>query len=276
MVGDELGPGGGPAELTAAELTAAGLTAGVRAGYDAAAEDWADGPGPMYAQLARVLVAAAPVSPVGCLVLDLGSGAGVAGRAALAAGARQVVAVDLSEGMLRRGGGGHPVVADAIALPFRDGSFDLVVAAFCLNHLSSLAAGLAEARRVGAAIAASMFAPGWTHPAKDAVDDAVRSFGYRPPAWHTNLQPGSRASDPKELARCAAAAGFSRVEARTMAVPTGLATPAELVSWRLGMAHVAPFMRSLDAPGRAAVRRTAEQAVAAAPLVVSMVVLTAS
>ena len=238
----------------------------------------------MYEQLARVLVAAAPVPLAGRLVLDLGAGAGVAGRAALAAGARRVVAADLSEGMLRRGGGGgRPVAADAVALPFRDGSFDLVVAAFCLNHLDSLAAGLTEARRVGAAMAASMFAPGWTHPAKDAVDDAVRSFGYRPPAWHTNLQPGSRASDPKELARCAAAAGFTRVEARTMAVPTGLATPAELVSWRLGMAHVAPFMRSLDAPGRAAVRRAAEQAVAAAadsgpvmPLVVSMVVLTAS
>ena len=175
-----------------------------------------------------------------------------------------MVAVDLSEGMLRRGGGGHPVAADAVALPFRDGSFDLVVAAFCLNHLGSLAAGLAEARRVGAAIAASLFAPGWTHPAKDAVDDVVRSFGYRPPAWHTDLQPGSRASDPKELARCAAAAGFTRVQAHTTAVPTGLATPAELVSWRLGMAHIAPFMRSLDAPGRAAVRHAAEQAVAAA------------
>ena len=285
MVGDELGPGGGPAGLTApgltAGLTTARLTAELRTGYDAAAENWADGPGPMYAQLARVLVAAVPVPIVGRLVLDLGAGAGVAGRAALAAGARQVVAVDLSEGMLRRGGGGRPVAADAVALPFRDGSFDLVVAAFCLNHLGSLAAGLAEARRVGAALAASVFAPGWTHPAKDAVDDAVRSFGYRPPAWHTALAPGSRASDPKVLARCAAAAGFTRVRTHTTTVPTGLATPAELVAWRLGMAHVAPFMRSLDAPDRAAVRRAAEQAVAAAagpmmPLVVSMVVLTAS
>ena len=217
----------------------------------------------------------------GRLVLDLGAGTGVAGQAALAAGARQVVAVDLSEGMLRRGGGGGRLVAaDAVALPFRDGSFDLVLAAFCLNHLSSLAAGLTEARRVGAAIAASMFAPGWTHPAKDAVDDAVRSFGYRPPAWHTALAPGSRASDPKALARCAAAAGFTSVQVRTTAVPTGLATPAELVSWRLGMAHVAPFVRSLDEPGRAALRRAAEQAVAgvagAGPLVVSIVVLTAS
>jgi SAM-dependent methyltransferase len=288
MVGDELGTGGGPAELMAAELmaaelTSAELTAGLRAGYDAAADEWADGPGPMYAPLARALVAAAPVPLAGRLVLDLGAGEGVAGRAALAAGARRVVAVDLSEAMLRRGGGGRPVVADAVALPFRDGSFDLVVAAFCLNHLGRLAAGLAEARRVGAALAASMFASGWTHPAKDAVDDAVRSFGYRPPIWHTALAPGSRASDPKALARCAATAGFTRVQAHTTAVPTMLASPAELVSWRLGMAHLAPFMRSRDAPGRAAVRRAAEQAVATAagadpmmPLVVSMVVLTAS
>ena len=63
----------------------------------------------------------------------------------------------------------------------------------------------------------------------------------------------------------------------TTAVPTGLATPAELVSWRLGMAHFAPFMRSLDAPGRNEVRRAAERAVAGTgPLVVSMVVLAAS
>ena len=64
-----------------------------------------------------------------------------------------------------------------------------------------------------------------------------------------------------------------------MSVPTGLATPAELVSWRLGMAHYAPFLRSLDPAGRAAARQSAERAVAAAtpngPLVVSMTVLTA-
>ena len=95
-----------------------------------------------------------------------------------------------------------------------------------------------------------------------------------------DVAPGSRAGDPKVLARCAAAAGFTCVQVRTTAVPTGLATPAELVSWRLGMAHVAPFMRALDARSRAAVRCAAEQAVTAAagdrPLVVSMVVLTAS
>jgi ubiquinone/menaquinone biosynthesis C-methylase UbiE len=275
VVGDRIRTGGGTPELTA----------GLRADYDAAAADWAGGPKAMYAPLARSLVAAAPVPLAGRLVLDLGAGTGVASRAALAAGARRVVAADLSEGMLRRGRGGTPVVADAVALPFRDGSFDLVLAAFCLNHLGRVEDGLAEARRVGAAIAASAFAPGWTHPAKDAADGAFRSFGYQPPDWYAALAPGSRAGDPETLAENAATAGFSRVQVRTVSVPTSLATPAELVSWRLGMAHYAPFLRSLDPAGRAAVRRAAEQAVAMSisgaaatggPLVVSMVVLTAS
>jgi SAM-dependent methyltransferase len=293
VVGDERGPGGRPAELKAAEpaqagqapcgLARSGLAAGLRAGYDAAADDWAGGPGALYAPLAAALVAAAPVPAAGRLVLDVGAGTGLAGRSALAAGARQVVRADLSGEMLRRGRGGVPVAADAVALPFRDRCFDLVLAAFCLNHLDRPEAGLAEARRVGAALAASTFAPGWTHPAKDAVDGAIRSFGYQPPAWYEALAPGERASDPEVLAGLAAAAGFTRVQVTTVAVPTALATPAELVSWRLGMAHYAPFLRSLDAAGRAAVRRAAEQAVAAVtgpdpadPLVVSMAVLSAS
>jgi methyltransferase family protein len=259
---------------------AAGLTAGLRAGYDAAAPAWAAGPGRMYAQLAGVLVGASPVPAAGCMVLDLGAGDGAAGRAALAAGARRVVCADLSVGMLRRAAPGlRPVAADATALPFGDRRFDLVLAAFCLNHLGRPAAGLAEARRVGGAIAASVFAPGWTHPAKDAVDDVLRASGYRPPGWYTVLGPGSRGSDPDALAAAAAAAGFTRVQVRTTSIRTGLSAPADLASWRLGMAHVASFLRSLDPPTRAAVRAAAERAVAAlpaaGPLTVSVLILTA-
>ena len=168
-----------------------------------------------------------------------------------------MVRTDLSEDMLRRGRrADRRCAADAVALPFRDRSFDLVLAAFCLNHLDRAGDGLAEARRVGAALAASTFAPGWTHPAKDAADGAVRSFGYHPPAWYEALAPGERASDPEVLAGLAAAAGFTRVRVTTVAVPTALATPAELVSWRLGLAHYAPFLRSMDAgrAGRGAAR----------------------
>jgi hypothetical protein len=182
--------------------------------------------------------------------------------------------------MLRRAGPAlHPVAADAATLPFRDGSFDLVLAALSLSHLVDLAAGLGEARRVGRAIAASTFAPGWSHPARAAVDEALRPFGYRPPAWYVRLKRETepRAEDPDLLAALAAAAGFRGVRLRTAAVPTGLATPAQLASWRLGMANIAPFVRSLDPARRAELRRAAEGAVAGlGPLVVSVTVLTAS
>ncbi len=288
MVGDEGGAGRTPAELNSAELGSAdlgsadlgsaGLAPEVRAAYDAAAADWAGGPERMYAPLARALVAAAPLPVAGGRVLDLGAGTGVVGRAALAAGAARVVAADLAVAMLRLGGPAqHPVAADATALPFRDQAFDLVVAAFCLNHLSGPGAALREARRVGRGFAASTFAPGWTHPAKLAVDEALRPFGFQPPAWYLALQreAGPAAQDPGRLAAQAAGAGFTDVQVRTMTVPTGLSDPAQLASWRLGMAQVAPFLRSLDAGPRAAARRAAEQAVAGTgPLIVSMLVLT--
>ena len=264
--------------------------ADLTASYDAAADSWDTGPGPIYESLAQALLAAAPVPLTGRVILDLGAGTGAASRAAIAAGARQVIAADLSLAMLRRHAlnataatgapACHPVAADAAALPFRDGSFDLTLAAFCLNHLTHLNAALTDLRRVSPALAASTFAPGWTHPAKDAVDETARSFGYHPPPWYTTLAPGSRATNPDELAAAATTAGFTHVQTSVITVPIPLTTPADLAAWRLGLAHYAPFLRTLDAPDRAEVHRAAEQAVAATgatgPLTVEMTVLTAS
>jgi SAM-dependent methyltransferase len=262
--------------------TVAGLTtAAVRAGYEGAALRWADGPERLYAVLARALVAAAPVPVTGRRVLDLGAGTGVAGRAALAAGAAQVVAADLAPAMLRAGRTGpRPVAGDAAALPFRDGSFDVAVAAFCVNHMTSVVTGLREARRVAPAIAASTFAAGWSHPAKDAVDQVLRASGFRPPAWHVALKQDIEplVGDPERLAAFAAAAGYRSVRVHTATVETGLSSPAQLAAWRLGMAHVAPFLGALDPAAQQDIRRAAERAVAgsgAGRLVVPMVILAA-
>jgi SAM-dependent methyltransferase len=263
------------------------MTAEVRAAYAASARLWAEGPGPVYAELARALLAGAGGPPAGGRVLDLGAGTGVAGQAALAAGAGTVVAADVAVEMLlllrgrgpgRGLSGGRPVAADAGALPFRDGCFDLVVAAFCLGHLPDLAAGLREARRVGARLAAGSFAPGWNHPAKAAVDGVLASFGYVPPPWYLTFKRDTepRASDPAGLGGACSAAGFADVRLRTVTVDTGRSAPAELAAWRLGMAHVAPFVGALPAARRAELRRAAESAVAGTgPLVISMLVLTA-
>jgi SAM-dependent methyltransferase len=277
---------------------------GLRAAYDSGARLWAEGPEPVYASLARALLAQVPptvtlptvtlppvtLPPVtlpivtgaglaGRRVLDLGAGTGVAGRAALAAGARSVASVDPALGMLRRCASGlHPVAADATALPFRDDCFDLVLAAFCLGHLDRPVAGLREARRVAPVLAASSFAAGWNHPAKAAVDEVLGAFGYRPPPWYVTFKRDTEpwASDPAALGRDTTAAGYADIRLRTITVDTGLSRPPELAAWRLGMAHVAPFVSSLTAARRAELRRTAQAAVTGTgPLVVDMLVLTA-
>ncbi|GAA2516815.1 class I SAM-dependent methyltransferase [Pilimelia columellifera] len=89
-------------------------------------------------------------------VLELGCGAASAGRWLVAQGAR-TVAVDLSDGMLRhavaagrRCGVRVPLAqADALALPFRDGVFDIVCTAFgAVPFVADSQAVMREAHRV--------------------------------------------------------------------------------------------------------------------------------
>ncbi len=238
----------------------------------------------MYRRFAATMIACAPRPVAGERVLDLGAGTGVVGRAALEAGARWLLAVDLSRAMLRgarRAGDGRaaaPVVADCSSLPIRSGSIGVVLAGCCLGHLPDPASGLREARRVGRTLVATAFLAGWSHPAKAATDDALRAHGYEPPAWYVRLKHETEplVDDPGSFRALAGAAGWTSVEVAVHDVATGLRSAAELASWRLGMAHVAPWFASLDPAARAAARRDAEAAVAGAPEpVVPLVVLTA-
>jgi ubiquinone/menaquinone biosynthesis C-methylase UbiE len=259
---------------------AAGLAGQMRQAYGAAAGAWQAGPGQLYAELSRALVAQAGPFPRGCQVLDLGAGTGAAGSAAIAAGAARVVAVDAAAGMLARCPPAlAPVVADGCRLPFRDRCFDLVLAAFALSHMPSLADALAEARRLGGAIAACSFAPGWNHPAKHAIDSVLPAFGYHPPAWYRVFKEQAEplAEDPGLLQAEAQAAGFNAVRVRRILVRTSLVTAAQLAAWRFGMAHIAPFAAALSPGQRAELQRAAEDAVAdvaGVPVTVEIIVLT--
>ena len=87
----------------------------------------------------------------GSSVLDVASGPGyLAGRAADRGAS--VVGVDFSDEMLELAASLHPSVsfqqADAGDLPFSDGSFDAVVAAFLMPHVADLPAVCAELARV--------------------------------------------------------------------------------------------------------------------------------
>ena len=253
---------------------------GVGEAYDRSATSWRQGPEAVYARLAEALVGVAPVSLRGARVLDVGAGTAVAARAALARGAGSAVATDIAAQMLR----GRPpevsaVLADGALLPFADGTFDLAVAAFCLGHMADPQAALREIRRVAPAVLASAFPPGPAHPVKTAVDAAFSRVGFKAPAWYQHqkdeLEP--RVDDPDALTQLARAAGFGEVQVHRLDVDTGLRTPAAVVDWRLGMAHLAPFAEQLDPDLLRRARTEAEEAVGhLMPVVIPMVALSAA
>jgi SAM-dependent methyltransferase len=257
------------------------VTDPVAAAYSATGGAWQSGPGRVYDRLAEVVLARAPVA--GCRVIDVGAGTGAATRAALAAGAASVIAVDAAVGMLVHDADHRPpaAAADAIALPFAASAFGASVAAFSLNHLSDPAAGLREMRRVtrpGGAIVAAAYAADDTHPVKAAVEAAVVARGWEPEPWYAAVRdrtaPLLAAADG--FAAAADAAGFD-ADIESIRVPFPELDGPALVSWRLGMAQLAPFIARLSPEDRRAVVADSLDALGPAPpeLVRSILVLRA-
>lgn len=95
--------------------------------------------------LAQTVLALAPDS-----ILEVGPGGGELGQRLVEAGVADYRAVDISPRMVQlvRARGLSAEVADVQSLPFADGRFDCVVAAWMLYHLPDLDRGLAEMTRV--------------------------------------------------------------------------------------------------------------------------------
>ena len=236
------------------------LVAGIRTAYASGVDAWAAGPATVYRHLADALVAAAGQPLTGRRVLDLGAGTGVASQALANAGAHPV-GLDLAVEMLAHRGAERPpgVAGDARALPFRDGAFDAVVAAFSLNHVPDLELALAEARRVtrtGGLLLASTFPSGADHPAKATVEAALEEHGYQRPDWYAIFKDrvADLTGDPDALARAATTAGFTRVRVHDVEVDAGLDRPETAVEWRLNMPHTIGFVAELAPETRTALR----------------------
>ncbi len=257
-------------------------TTPVSDGYSNSADAWRRGPARIYDRLAIALVER--IEPVrGKTALDVGAGTGAASAALMLAGAR-VVAVDVAPGMLEYERSKRPpcVVADAVALPFRDGAFEIVVAAFSLNHLTQPALGLREAARVtrrGGIVVASAYAADDDHPAKQAAHSVAAEFGWRPATWWRRLREDAmpKLATVERAVRETLAAGISAtVEPRQVRFPE-LDAPS-LIEWRLGMADLAPFVASLAPAARVELlSRAVEQMGSDYPMLVRrMIVITAA
>jgi SAM-dependent methyltransferase len=184
-------------------------------------------------------------------VLELACGTGIVTRhlrTALPASAT-LVATDLNEAMVSYAREAVPLVgidwrtADALALPFADESFDVVVCQFGIMFLPEAARGFGEAYRV--------LAPGGTllvntwcgldeNPAHRAVHEACRAmFPDDPPRF---LETPYGYHDPEHVRADAAAGGFGEVRLDTVRLQTQGPSALELAR---GMVRGTPLSHQL-------------------------------
>jgi demethylmenaquinone methyltransferase/2-methoxy-6-polyprenyl-1,4-benzoquinol methylase len=177
----------------------------------------------------RAVVAALALRP-GERVLDLAAGTGTSSEPFHAAGG-QVVPGDFSLGMLRVGRAARPhlafTAADALHLPFADGSFDAVTISFGLRNLVDPAAGLAEMARVtrpGGRLVVCEF----SHPTNrsfrtlyeeylvQALPAVARRVSSAPDAYVYLAESIQDWPDQPALARLVAGAGWEGVQWRNL------------------------------------------------------------
>ncbi|HYA00293.1 MAG TPA: class I SAM-dependent methyltransferase [Candidatus Binatia bacterium] len=235
----------------------------LRDAYRAAGSAWDRGPSRLYDELARLIVEPLAGELAGHLVLDAGAGTGALSRVLRSVGAT-AVALDTSADMLARtrGAATLAVVGDMLALPFLDGSFDAALAGFSISHLEAPELALAEMRRVvapGGLVVAAVFAASPPNPAKEAIEEVAARYGFRRPGWYVTFKQVTepRSNTPALLRACAEKAGLTRIVIEDVVADARLETPRAVVECRLGMAHMAPFVESLQGRRRAALTTSA-------------------
>lgn len=173
-------------------------------------------------------VAAAPG-----LAVDLAGGTGDV-AALLARGPdRRVLVCDPSLAMMAQGRRSHPggaalawVGGEAEALPFAEGSVDLITVAFGLRNVTRLEAALRECRRVlrpgGTFVCLEFSRPhGWLRPFYDLYSFLVIPrlgawVAREPAAYHYLVESIRRFPDQRAFAEALAAAGFAEVRWRNL------------------------------------------------------------
>lgn len=197
-------------------------------------------------------------------LLDMACGTGLATRAAAAAGVR-VTGVDFSPAMIVMARGLHPGLdfqtGDAEDLPFREASFDTVIANFGIHHVERAERAMAEAHRVlrrGGAFAFTFWAEPQDNTAWRIIFDAIAACGRGDVA----MPAGNNAhATPENFSRLATAAGFDARSLRCDLISRDwiLRHDADLVSiFETGTVRMATLLRG-QGPALPDIRRRVAQ-----------------
>lgn len=177
----------------------------------------------------RATVAAVAPQP-GQRILDIAAGTGTSSVPYRRAGA-EVVAADLSEGMLAEGRRRHPdidfVRADVTDLPFEDESFDAVTMSFGLRNVAEYPLALRELQRVtrpgGRLVVCEFSTPVWgpfrtvyQEYLMRALPPVARAFSSNPESYVYLAETIQAWPDQETLARAIVQAGWQDVQYRNL------------------------------------------------------------
>lgn len=178
----------------------------------------------------RKQVSAAINPKPGERILDLAAGTGSSSRPLADAGA-EVIAGDISEGMLAEGRRRQPDIdfrfADALELPFADDEFDVVTISFGLRNVQNVNRALREMRRVtrpgGRLVVAEFSTPGWAWFDKmyreylvRALPPVARTISSNPDAYIYLAESIMEWPDQLELAQMLVEADWASVSYRNL------------------------------------------------------------
>jgi SAM-dependent methyltransferase len=168
--------------------------------------------------------------------LDIGGGSGMIGRLLAEERGRFAVCLDISLEMLRHSPV-HAVQGDALQLPFRDKSFDLIVAAAFLHHLPGRESAVFEE-------CARVLRPGGRIVGYDPSLKCIqnRIFMGDGPLRLKFFSPDERPIDPAHLTSELQAAGFESIATHPFSFRNARITPFEAIQrWVLNPLSVGPL-----------------------------------